>query len=99
MAIRNPHKEELRRLESKTLDARFKTAVREGLNCSPFEADAVLGVVREVYSPLQGYRRVPRSRRAGGEGCSRSTGLPRPAVSMCVILWVGAYVCAVVTQG
>ena len=52
MAIRNPQKEELLRLESKTLDARFKTAVQDGLNCSSFEADAVLGVVREVYSPF-----------------------------------------------
>ena len=52
MAIRNPKREELKRLESKTLDARFKTAVQEGLNCSPFEAEAVLGVVREVYFPF-----------------------------------------------
>jgi len=52
MSIRNPKREELRRLESKTLDSQFKTAVQEGLNCSPFEAEAVLGVVREVYSPF-----------------------------------------------
>ena len=50
MSIRNAKREELRRLESKTLDAQFKVAVQEGLNCSPFEAEAVLGVVREVYS-------------------------------------------------
>ena len=54
MSVRNPKQEELRRLESKTLDAQFKTAVQEGLNCSPFEAEAVLGVVREVYSPFMG---------------------------------------------
>ena len=53
MSIRNPKREELLRLESKTLDARFKTAVQEGLNCSPFEAEAVLGVVREVYAPFR----------------------------------------------
>lgn len=52
MSIRNAKREELRRLESKTLDAQFKTAVQEGLNCSPFESEAVLGVVREVYSPF-----------------------------------------------
>jgi hypothetical protein len=52
MSIRNPKREELRRLESKTLDAQFKTAIQEGLNCSPFEAEAVLGVVREVYFPF-----------------------------------------------
>ncbi|MHC4510883.1 MAG: DUF1670 domain-containing protein [Planctomycetota bacterium] len=52
MSIRNAKQEELRRLESKTLDAQFKTAVQEGLNCSPFESEAVLGVVREVYLPF-----------------------------------------------
>ena len=52
MSIRNAKREELRRLESKTLDAQFKVAVQEGLNCSPFEAEAVLGVVREVYFPF-----------------------------------------------
>jgi DNA-binding CsgD family transcriptional regulator len=44
----------LRRLESKTLDARFRATIREGLNCSPFEAEAVLDVVREVYGPALG---------------------------------------------
>ena len=52
MSIRNPKREELLRLESKTLDAQFKTAIQKGLNCSPFEAEAVLGVVREVYAPF-----------------------------------------------
>ena len=52
MGIRNPKREELRRLENKTLDARFKTMILEGLNCSPFEAEAVLGVVHEVYLPF-----------------------------------------------
>ncbi|MFQ5464210.1 MAG: DUF1670 domain-containing protein [Phycisphaerae bacterium] len=51
MAIGNPLREELRRLESKTLEARFKTTIQHGLNCSPFEAEAVLDVVREVYFP------------------------------------------------
>lgn len=52
MAIGNPAREELRRLESKTLEAQFKTTIETGLNCSPFEAEAVLGVVREVYYPF-----------------------------------------------
>ena len=52
MAIRNPEREELKCLESKTLDARFRRPVQEGLSCSPFEAEAVLGVVREVYFPF-----------------------------------------------
>ena len=46
MTIRNAKQEELRRLESKTLDAQFKTAIQEGLNCLPFESEVVLGVVR-----------------------------------------------------
>ncbi len=52
MAIRIPKREELRRLASKTLDAKFKTTIQEGLNCSPFEAEAVLDVVHEVYTPF-----------------------------------------------
>ena len=38
-----------RLLECKTLDAQFRTVIREGLNCSPFEAEAVVDVVQEVY--------------------------------------------------
>jgi hypothetical protein len=51
MAIRNPQLEELRRLELKNLEARFLTEVRDGLNCSPFESQAVLEVAREVFFP------------------------------------------------
>ncbi len=42
MGIRNKKQETLRRLDSKTLDARFLNEIRNGLNCSPFEAEAVL---------------------------------------------------------
>jgi hypothetical protein len=49
MGVRNARRQELRRLEAKTLDARFLTEVQGGLNCSPFEAEAVLQVVKEVY--------------------------------------------------
>jgi DNA-binding CsgD family transcriptional regulator len=52
MGIRNVQREELLRLEAKTLDARFLTEIRHGLNCSPFEAEAVLQVVQEVYFPF-----------------------------------------------
>jgi len=52
MGIRNKKREELQRLDSKTLDARFLTEIRNGLNCSPFEAEAVLDVVKEVYFPF-----------------------------------------------
>ena len=52
MGIRNFKKEILDRLDSKTIDSQFKTEIISGLNCSPFEADAVLEVVKEVYFPF-----------------------------------------------
>src|SRR5687768_1048000 len=52
MGLRNPQREELARLSCKTLDAQFTSTLRDGLNCSPFEAHAVLDVVREVYAPV-----------------------------------------------
>lgn len=52
MGVRNPKREELRRLASKSLDAQFTNIVREGLGCSPFEAEAVLEAVKEVYAPF-----------------------------------------------
>jgi DNA-binding CsgD family transcriptional regulator len=54
MGIRDAKREELKRLECKTLDAQFKTTIGEGLNCSPFEAEAVLQVVHEVYGAALG---------------------------------------------
>jgi DNA-binding NarL/FixJ family response regulator len=44
----------LKRLEHKTLDARFLGIVQRGLGCSAFEAEAVLEAVREVYGPYMG---------------------------------------------
>ena len=52
MGVRNKKKETLRRLNSKTLDARFLNEIRNGLNCSPFESEAVLEVAKEVYFPF-----------------------------------------------
>jgi hypothetical protein len=52
MGRRQRRRETVERLESKTLDARFRTELVHGLNCSPFEADAVCDVVREVYLPF-----------------------------------------------
>jgi len=52
MGVRNQNREILQRLDSKTLDAKFLTEVEQGLNCSPFEAEAVLEVVKEVYFPF-----------------------------------------------
>jgi hypothetical protein len=51
MGIRHARREVLQRLQEKTLESRFLTEIRDGLNCSPFEAEAVLEVVREVYFP------------------------------------------------
>lgn len=52
MGVRNVRRLELCRLEAKTLDARFLTEIQQGLNCSPFEGEAVLKVVKEVYFPF-----------------------------------------------
>jgi hypothetical protein len=52
MGIRNAKKETLDRLSAKTLEAQFLQEIQHGLNCSPFEAEAVLGVVKEVYLPF-----------------------------------------------
>jgi DNA-binding CsgD family transcriptional regulator len=54
MGIRDGRREELSRLECKTLDSQFKTTIRDGLSCSPFEAEAVLQVVHEVYGAALG---------------------------------------------
>lgn len=52
MGVRNRKRQVFRRLDSKTLDARFLKEIEHGLNCSPFEAQAVLEVVMEVYFPF-----------------------------------------------
>ena len=52
MGIRNRKRETLKRLDSKTLDAQFLQEIQHGLNCSLFEAEAVLEVVKEVYFPF-----------------------------------------------
>ena len=40
------------RLKAKSLDAQFSHEMMTGLNCSPFEADAIVEKVHEVYSPF-----------------------------------------------
>ena len=52
MGVRNKKRETLRRLDSKTLDAQFLQEIQHGLNCSPFESEAVLEVLKEVYFPF-----------------------------------------------
>lgn len=54
MGIRNKKAEEFQRLEAKTLDSQFRNEVMEGLGCSRFEAEAILGVVKETYGPYMG---------------------------------------------
>ncbi len=54
MGVRNRAKETLDRLAAKTLDARFLHEIEHGLNCSPFEGQAVLQVVKEVCFPSLG---------------------------------------------
>lgn len=51
MGMRNRRREAAQRLDCKSLDAKFLAEIREGLDCSPYEAKAVLGVVKEVYAP------------------------------------------------
>jgi hypothetical protein len=52
MGVRNVNREVIERWDSKTLDARFTTEIQQGLNCSPFESEAVLDVVKEIYFPF-----------------------------------------------
>jgi DNA-binding CsgD family transcriptional regulator len=52
MGRRDPEQETLRRLDSKTLDAQLRQILVSGLNCSPFEADAVIAAAQEVYFPF-----------------------------------------------
>ncbi len=49
--IRQPEREQLNRLSIKTLDQVFIMRVKEGLGCSQFEAEALTGLVKEVYFP------------------------------------------------
>jgi hypothetical protein len=40
------------RLQAKSLDAQFKNEMVNGLNCSPFEAEAIVEMVHKIYTPL-----------------------------------------------
>lgn len=40
------------RLQAKSLDAQFVNEMVSGLNCSPFEAEAIVEKVHEIYTPL-----------------------------------------------
>ena len=50
--INNTSFERWNRLQAKSLDSQFKNEMINGLNCSPFEAEAILEKVQEIYNPL-----------------------------------------------
>jgi len=50
--INNTNFDRWNRLQAKSLDAQFKNEMITGLNCSPFEAEAILEKVHEAYRPL-----------------------------------------------
>lgn len=50
--INNTNLSHWNRLQAKSLDAQFKHEMVAGLNCSPFEAEAIVEKVHEVYTPL-----------------------------------------------
>jgi hypothetical protein len=88
MGVRNAKREELGRLQCKTLDAQFRTVIREGLNCSRFEAEAVPDAhLRDGgYLPWKGIEQasteglaleVPLFPTGGnGQGCTERKGDP-----------------------
>jgi len=50
--INNTNLAHWQRLQAKSLDAQFINEMIIGLNCSPFEAEAIVEKVHEVYTPL-----------------------------------------------
>jgi len=52
MGRRLRDKEIIHRLTAKTIDGQFLQTIQHGLACSPFEAEAVLNVVKEIFIPF-----------------------------------------------
>lgn len=52
MGASGPKRTEVDRLSVKTLDDRFLTETRQGLNCSVFESEAMLKLVHEIFAPV-----------------------------------------------
>ena len=50
--INNTSIERWNRLQAKSLDSQFVNEMVTGLNCSPFEAEAIVEKVHEIYTPL-----------------------------------------------
>ena len=50
--IQNTALQRWHRATARQLDAQFMNAIIQGMNCSPFEAEAIRDTVQEVYAPL-----------------------------------------------
>jgi hypothetical protein len=50
--INNTNFSHWNRLQAKSLDAQFMNEMISGLNCSPFEAEAIVEKVHQIYTPL-----------------------------------------------
>ena len=50
--INNTNLQRWQRAAARNLDAQFVNGIIQGMNCSPFEAEAIRGKVHEVYDPL-----------------------------------------------
>jgi hypothetical protein len=50
--INNTSLQRWQRAAARHLDAQFMTTMQQGLNCSPFEAEAIRDAVHNVYAPL-----------------------------------------------
>ena len=50
--INNTSRQRWQRASARNLDAQFMNAIMEGMNCSPFEAEAIRDTVHQVYAPL-----------------------------------------------
>ncbi|MFP4026239.1 MAG: hypothetical protein ACLFWL_00420 [Candidatus Brocadiia bacterium] len=64
MSYRNLKLEALDRLKMKSREGQFITDLRNGLECSPFEADIIMDMVEETFLPLWDHTaiRVPEGR-------------------------------------
>jgi hypothetical protein len=50
--INNSSRQRWQRAEARNLDAQFTNEIIQGMNCSPFEAEAIRDKVHQVYDPL-----------------------------------------------
>jgi len=50
--INNTSLQRWHRAAARNLDAQFMASIQHGMNCSPFEAEAIRDTVHEVYAPL-----------------------------------------------